>query len=170
MNQNGTYQPSISVSELKTTIHKLLKDGKEVITIAFTDESVGPSGPQEPIPGPTIDPRPPSGKGGQPPVGVAPNECNVSSLDPGLSFDPGNPNVFSWNEQEGYTYHFELFCSKGDCDGAISISTSVTGGRKSVTASYDDVTEKKYTCILTVSCGSKSKKFQKKDIRLSCSN
>jgi len=165
-----SHTAAMSVSLIKSKIADALKastdDGARQIKLYFVtnkiviDEPIDddPDKPNKPVK-PRIgdDEEPP-----QPPV-------KVEALNTQLSFQKGLPNVFSWNEQEGYTYDFSLVCSEGECESALTVNRSdVIGGSIDVEASYAQATEKMYTATLTVKLNGKVKKNISKKVRLVC--
>jgi uncharacterized membrane protein YgcG len=93
----------------------------------------------------------------------------VEAVNTQLSFQKGLPNVFTWNEQPGYTYDFSLVLHEGDKESALSVYRSdVSGGSVEVEASYAQATEKMYLATLTVKLNGKVKKTLSKVVRLVC--
>jgi hypothetical protein len=168
--ESQSHSAAMSVSQIKSKIADALKastvDGARQIKLYFVTEGAvtgpvhGPGGGKTPVsPGPVHGPG-----GGQPEPPV-----QVEALNTQLSFQKGLPNVFSWNEQDGYTYDFSLVCSQGECETALSVNRSdVSGGSVEVEASYAQATEKMYIATLTVKLNGKVKKTITKTVRLVC--
>ena len=95
--------------------------------------------------------------------------CKAKDVDAQISLEKGNPNVFSWTEQPGFTYDFTLFCSKGNCETALSVSRTNVGKSVNVEASYAQATETLYTATLIVKCNGKVvKKITKVNVKILC--
>ena len=158
-----SHTAAMSVSLIKSKIADALKastvDGARQIKLYFVTEGAVTGPVTGPVHGPVHGPG-----GGQPEPPV-----QVEALNTQLSFQKGLPNVFSWNEQDGYTYDFSLVCSQGECETALSVNRSdVSGGSVEVEASYAQATEKMYIATLTVKLNGKVKKTLTKTVRLVC--
>jgi hypothetical protein len=171
----GEFQPVLSVKQLKALVKSKIISGQTEISIYFTSEELTPPTIDEPIdnpegPGDTIGtdigPEDDNDGGDDQPEPIV---CKASDIQTEISFEPGLPNVFSWTEQEGYTYDFTLSCAKGDCSTGLSVNRSnVVGGSTEVQASYEEATEKKYNAILTVKCNGRVLKTIQKTVKLIC--
>jgi hypothetical protein len=179
---SGFYTPEFSVREIKEMVKRsLFNNSEKVIHIHFTtgesagipvegnDGGDGQGGAE----GPTGKP---GGPGGvivdQGPIGettpVVVN-CKASDVATSISFTAGLPNVFTWTEQDGFTYDFSISCTQGDCSTGLSYRReNVSGGSIDVEASYEQATEKKYTATLTIKCNGKVLKSITKVVKLLC--
>ena len=166
--ESQSHSAAMSVSQIKSKIADALKastvDGARQIKLYFVTEGAVTGPVTGTVTGTTVH-GPVHGPGdGQPEPPV-----QVEALNTQLSFQKGLPNVFSWDEQEGYTYDFSLVCSEGECETALSVNRSdVSGGRIEVEASYAQATEKRYIATLTVKLNGKVKKTLTKTVRLVC--
>jgi len=173
---NGNFQPVISVNKLKKLIQGKIFSGQFDISIYFTLEELDPPSIDEPVKGQdgpdgTIIPDPETREdngenGGQSGPTIV---CKATDVKTEISFEPGLPNVFTWTEQDGYTYDFTLSCTKGDCSNGLSVNrANITGGSLEVEATYAEATEKKYTATLIVKCDGKVLKTISKVVKLVC--
>jgi hypothetical protein len=95
--------------------------------------------------------------------------CTSESVNAQINLETGLPNVFSWNEQEGFTYDFSLTCLRGDRETALSVNRSnVIGGKVEVEASWAQSSEKEYLATLTVKCNGKVVKVVKSTVQIRC--
>lgn len=172
---NGSFQPVISVNKLKMLIKSKIFSGQSDISLYFTTEEVTApkvedSNDQSTDPDDeTIvidDNSDRNDDVDQPEPSVV---CKANDVKTDISFEPGLPNVFSWTEQDGYTYDFTLSCTKGDCSNGLSVNrANIIGGSLDVEASYAEATEKKYTATLVVKCNGKVLKTISKVVKLVC--
>lgn len=165
----GGHKAEWSVNTIKTMVLNQLKAnsaGGRYIRIYFTTGIGVTTEPASGVSGVSVNP-----PGGTPPPGGNPpaDLCKSSAVDAQFSFEKGLPNVFSWNEQEGFTYDFSLSCKRGDCETSLSKNMSnVGGGVVEVEASYAQATEKEYLATLTVRCNGKVVKTITKIVQLVC--
>jgi hypothetical protein len=95
--------------------------------------------------------------------------CTSESVNAQINLETGLPNVFSWNDQEGFTYDFSLTCLRGDRETALSVNRSnVIGGKVEVEASWAQSSEKEYLATLTVKCNGKVVKVVKSTVQIRC--
>lgn len=173
----GEFQPVLFVKEIKSLIKSKIIAGQTEISIYFTSEELEPPTIDEPVNSPDgpddtngTDQVPGEGNGAdgdQPEPEIV---CKANDVKTEISFEPGLPNIFSWTEQEGYTYDFTLSCMRGDCSTGLSVNRSnVIGGSTEVQASWDEATEKRYTATLIVKCNGQVLKTITKTVKLVCS-
>lgn len=171
----GAFQPVLFVKEIKSLIKSKIVAGQTEISIYFTSEEVTTpevEDSNDQITDPddetiVIDDN--SDQDDEVEQPEPPVVCKANDVKTEISFEPGLPNVFSWTEQDGYTYDFSLSCTKGDCSTGLSVSrANITGGSTEVQASYEEATEKKYTAILTVKCNGRVIKTIQKTVKLVC--
>jgi len=94
--------------------------------------------------------------------------CTSESVNAQINLETGLPNVFSWNEQEGFTYDFSLSCLQ-NCDNALSVyESNVIGGNVEVRASWAQTAEIEYLATLTVKCNGKVVKVIKSTVQIRC--
>ena len=111
-----------------------------------------------------------NGPGGGGSGGDDPGSCTSASVNAQINLQTGLPNIFSWNEQDGFTYDFSLTCVRGDRETALSVYRSdVTGGKVEVEASWAQSSEKEYLATLTVKCNGKVVKVVKSTVQILCS-
>jgi hypothetical protein len=176
---NGNFQPAIYINKLKKLIQSKIFSGQYDISIYFTLEELDPPSIDEPVDGPdgpdgpddTIITDPETGEdNGEDGDQSGPKiVCKANDVNTVISFEPGLPNVFTWTEQDGYTYDFTLSCTRGDCSNGLSVNrANITGGSLEVEATYAEATEKKYTATLVVKCNGKVLKTISKVVKLVC--
>ena len=96
--------------------------------------------------------------------------CTSESVNAQINLETGLPNIFSWNDQEGFTYDFSLSCTRGDRETALSVNRSnVIGGKVEVEASWAQSSEKEYLATLTVKCNGKVVKVVNRTVQIRCS-
>ena len=179
---SGFYIPDFSVREIKEMVKRSLFNNMEkVVHIHFTTGESGGipvienngEGGKGGANGPTREPGGPGGVINDPgsPVGDTPPvvNCKASDVATSISFTAGLPNIFTWTEQDGFTYDFSISCTQGDCSTGLSYRReNVSGGSIDIEASYEQATEKKYTATLTIKCNGKVLKSITKVVKLLC--
>ena len=101
--------------------------------------------------------------------GNDPGSCTSASVNAQINLETGLPNIFSWNEQDGFTYDFSLTCLQ-NCDNALSVyESNVIGGKVEVRASWAQTAEIEYLATLTVKCNGKVVKVVKSTVQIRCS-
>jgi hypothetical protein len=97
--------------------------------------------------------------------------CKAKDVDAQILLQRGNPNVFSWNDQPGFTYDFTLVCFDGNCEAALRVNqTNVTGGIVNVEAAFAQATDIIYTATLIVKCKGKVVKKVTKNVKIVCAD
>ena len=97
--------------------------------------------------------------------------CKANDVNAQISLQRGNPNVFSWNDQPGFTYDFTLVCFDGNCEAALRVNqTNVTGGIVNVEAAFAQATDIIYTATLIVKCKGKVVKKVTKNVKIVCAD
>ena len=97
--------------------------------------------------------------------------CKANDVNAQISLQRGNPNVFSWNEQPGFTYDFTLVCFDGNCEAALRVNqTNVSGGIVNVEAAFAQATDIIYTATLIVKCKGKVVKKVTKNVKIVCAD
>jgi hypothetical protein len=166
-NDSSGFKAAWSVNTIKSLVAQLLKTSRYV-KIYFTT-GTGKVNIQTPQVGNV-------GNGGEPapsrptsPPPLPPFSCTSESVNAQINLETGLPNVFSWNEQEGFTYDFSLTCLRGDRETALSVNRSnVIGGKVEVEASWAQSSEKEYLATLTVKCNGKVVKVVKSTVQIRC--
>ena len=88
-----------------------------------------------------------------------------------ISLLRGNPNVFSWIEQPGFTYDFTLACYDGNCEAALRVNqTNVSGGKVNVEAAFAQATDIIYTATLIIKCNGNMVKKVTKNVKIVCAD
>ena len=184
------YIADLSVATIKALVAKSLAanmTSSNYIKIYFTlgegkvdiPNHGGDDGPEGPKKGPDDGPEggddgPEGGDDGpeggdDEPEGEKP--CKAKDVDAQISLQRGNPNVFSWNDQPGFTYDFTLACSSGNCEAALRVNqTNVTGGIVNVEAAFAQATDIIYTATLIVKCKGKMVKKVTKNVKIVCAD
>jgi hypothetical protein len=97
--------------------------------------------------------------------------CKAKDVNAQISLQRGNPNVFSWIDQPGFTYDFTLVCFDGNCEAALRVNqTNVTGGIVNVEAAFAQATDIIYTATLIVKCKGNVVKKVTKNVKIVCAD
>lgn len=177
---SGMFKAVWSVATIKSMVAQALKSSRFVKIYFTTGEGAvtivqggqvgnGPVGN-----GPSGNGPGGNGPGGNGPGdsggGNDPGSCTSASVNAQINLQTGLPNIFSWNEQDGFTYDFSLTCLRGDCENALSVyESNVIGGNVEVRASWAQSSEIEYLATLTVKCNGKVVKVVKSTVQIRCS-
>lgn len=177
---SGMFKAVWSVATIKSMVAQALKSSRFVKIYFTTGEGAvtieqggtGGNGSGGNVPG--VNGTGGNGTGGNGPGESGgdndPGSCTSASVNAQINLETGLPNIFSWNEQDGFTYDFSLTCVRGDCENALSVyESNVIGGNVEVRASWAQSSEIEYLATLTVKCNGKVVKVVKRTVQIRCS-